>query len=134
MGIKRLTRYGNTTHGNGVCCTHFNSAECAELQGNCSYGCQWEEKAWEKLAHYEDLEEQGRLIELPCAVGDTVYDIADKKIRKQIVDGIEYMADGFFIYANEDEWLGRLGDLVFLTKAEAEAALKESEKECINLL
>ena len=87
-----------------------------------------------KLAHYEDLEEQGRLIELPCAMGDTVYDIADKKIRKQIVDGIEYMADGFFIYANEDEWLGRLGDLVFLTKAEAEAALKESEKECINLL
>lgn len=82
-----------------------------------------------KLAHYEDLEEQGRLIELPCAVGDTVYDIADKKIRKQIVDGIEYMADGFFIYANEDEWLGRLGDLVFLTKAEAEAALKAGEQE-----
>lgn len=27
----------------------------------------------EKLAHYEDLEEQGKLIELPCAVGDTVY-------------------------------------------------------------
>ena len=27
----------------------------------------------EKLAHYEDLEEQGRLIELPCSVGDTVY-------------------------------------------------------------
>ena len=83
----------------------------------------------QKLAYYEDLEESGRLIELPCAVGDTVYDIADKKIRKQIVDGIEYMADGFFIYANEDEWLGRLGDLVFLTKAEAEATLKESEKE-----
>lgn len=87
------------------------------------------QKVLRKLSHYEDLEEQGRLIELPCAVGDTVYDIADKKIRKQIVDGIEYMADGFFIYANEDEWLGRLGDLVFLTKAEAEAALKESEKE-----
>lgn len=30
-------------------------------------------KALEKLAHYEDLEEQGRLIELPCAVGDTVW-------------------------------------------------------------
>ena len=81
-----------------------------------------------KLAHYEDLEEQGRLIELPCAVGDTVYDIASIagiKIRKQIVDGIEYTEDGFFIYANEDEWLGRLGDLVFLTKEEAEAKLKE---------
>ena len=26
-----------------------------------------------KLAEYEDLEEQGKLLELPCAVGDTVY-------------------------------------------------------------
>jgi hypothetical protein len=26
-----------------------------------------------KLAYYEDLEEQGRLIELPCKVGDTVW-------------------------------------------------------------
>ena len=30
-------------------------------------------KALEKLAHYEDLEEQGRLIVLPCKVGDTVH-------------------------------------------------------------
>lgn len=29
--------------------------------------------AMEKLADYEDLEEQGRLIKLPCKVGDTVY-------------------------------------------------------------
>lgn len=27
----------------------------------------------EKLKHYEDLEDKGRLIELPCAVGDTIY-------------------------------------------------------------
>lgn len=27
----------------------------------------------EKLAEYEDLEEQGRLIKLPCKAGDTVY-------------------------------------------------------------
>lgn len=30
-------------------------------------------KLGEKLKHYEDLEEAGRLIEPPCAVGDTVY-------------------------------------------------------------
>lgn len=93
-------------------------------------GNEWRrhDPVWDKLAHYEDLEEQGRLIELPCALGDTVYDIAGiagKGIRKQIVDGIEYMAEGFFIYANEDEWLGRFGDLVYLTKEEAEAKLKE---------
>lgn len=29
--------------------------------------------AYFKLKDYEDLEEQGRLIELPCRVGDTVY-------------------------------------------------------------
>ncbi len=29
--------------------------------------------AMEKLAEYEDLEEQGKLLKLPCAVGDTVY-------------------------------------------------------------
>lgn len=83
----------------------------------------------DKLAHYEDLEEQGRLIELPCAVGDTVYDIAGKEIRKQIVDGVEYTKDGFFIYANEDEWIGMFGDLVFLTKEEAEAKLKEAGEQ-----
>ena len=28
----------------------------------------------EKLGKYEDLEEQGRLVKLPCKVGDTVWD------------------------------------------------------------
>lgn len=81
--------------------------------------------AVEKLAHYEDMEEQGRLIELPCTVGDTVWDIAGAEIREQIVDGIECRTDGFYIYANEDEWLGKINELVFLTKEEAEAKLKE---------
>lgn len=58
--MKRLTKYGKTSHKNGVCCTHFNSAECRELEGNCAYDCKWEEEeVWSKLAYYEDLEEQG---------------------------------------------------------------------------
>lgn len=51
---------------------------------NCKYGFQYCRKEdWEncetiadvidKLADYEDLEEQIRLIKLPCKVGDTVY-------------------------------------------------------------
>lgn len=51
---------------------------------NCKYGFEYCSKEdWEncqtisdvidKLADYEDLEEQGRLIKLPCKVGDTVY-------------------------------------------------------------
>ena len=59
----RLTKYGKTSHENGVCCTHFMGKECQEVGGECSYGCKWEEEAWSKLAHYEDMEEQGKLVE-----------------------------------------------------------------------
>ena len=37
----RLTKYGKTSHENGVCCTHFMSKECKEVGGECSYGCKW---------------------------------------------------------------------------------------------
>ena len=36
----------------------------------------------DKLAEYEDSEELGRLIILPCAAGDTVYEV--QKTRKRI--------------------------------------------------
>ena len=88
----------------------------------------------EKLEEYEGLEEQGKLLKLPCAVGDTVYEI--NKIRKmvstftvkrfsvsehgvfvkwELSDGIYRNLDGF----NDDE----IGKTVFLTYEEAEAAL-----------
>lgn len=61
---------------------------------NCKYGFEYCHKEnWEncetisdvidKLAKYEDLEEQGRLIKLPCKVGDTVYVIVGKNISVQ---------------------------------------------------
>ena len=31
------------------------------------------QKAFDKLAEYEDLEEQGLLLKLPCKIGDAVY-------------------------------------------------------------
>lgn len=34
----------------------------------------------EKLSTYEDLEEHGRLVKLPCNVGDTVYGISMGKV------------------------------------------------------
>lgn len=37
-------------------------------------------EAYYKLKHYEDLEEEGRLIELPCTVGTTYYRL-DLKIN-----------------------------------------------------
>lgn len=52
-----------------------------------------------KLAEYEDLEEQGKLLKLPFAVGDTVYEI--NKIRKTIstftVKGFSVSKHGIFV-------------------------------------
>lgn len=44
---------------------------CDDIEYDCSK-CELE-KALEKLATYEDLEEQGLLVRLPCKVGDIVY-------------------------------------------------------------
>nr|DAG59356.1 MAG TPA: hypothetical protein [Caudoviricetes sp.] len=102
--MERLTkRSPETTHENGVCCTHFNGLECFSVNGNCSMGCPWEEAAWERLADYEDTglgpEEivkmgmayedskryaarlegrikaygEGRIVVLPCKVGDELW-------------------------------------------------------------
>ena len=80
----------------------------------------------EKLGKYEDLEEQGRLVKLPCKIGDKVWHISGRDIKEDVISGIEYSYDGmFYIWSNEDTWLGGFNDIVFLTKSEAEAKLKE---------
>ncbi|RGV21856.1 hypothetical protein DWW21_09965 [Blautia obeum] len=79
-----------------------------------------------KLCDYEDLEEQGLLVRLPCPIGTTVWDICGMDIRENVLSGIECGKDGKqFLWANHDEWLGELNDLVFLTREEAEKKLEE---------
>ena len=81
----------------------------------------------EQLKHYEDLEEQGMLLRLPCKVGDTVYTIKARWKDKQGNTGTEcyiseqcaYSLD--FIISNRKEF----GKTVFLTKEEAEQKLAE---------
>ena len=97
-------------------------------------------KLAEKLKHYENLEEQGRLIELPCKIGDTVYVVEDWGYRKELKEreigvitlkGVNDFSKEFW----EDVYGGILGNFsdigktVFLTKVEAEAALKELRGE-----
>lgn len=84
------------------------------------------DKILTKLADYEDLEEQGLLVRLPCPVGTTVWDICGMDIRENVVCGIECGKNGKqFLWANHDEWLGELNDLVFLTREAAEKKLEE---------
>ena len=61
----RLTRRAET---DGVKAVWYGNKEVF-LEGEAGYA------EADKLAHYEDLEEAGRLIELPCKVGDTVWNV-----------------------------------------------------------
>lgn len=86
----------------------------------------------EELQRYIDLEKQGRLIELPCAVGDTVYYITgihNTLIKSAKVEEL-YFGDVFAVHVSTQNTSFTLveGEF-FITKEEAEAALKESEKE-----
>ena len=85
-------------------------------------------KAADKLATYEDLEEQDLLVRLPCSIGTTVWDICGMDIRENVVSGLEYDKGGkWFLWANENECLGELNVLVFLNREEAENKLEEME-------
>lgn len=97
-----------------------------------------------QLKKYEDLDEQGKLLKLLCAVGDTVYYRYDGiKIAPMRVEEMTITPCGVIIfrleYCGNDEklkyWRISLDNLafknkiLFLTKEEAEAILKElSEK------
>ena len=88
----------------------------------------------DRLAYYEDLEEQGRLVVLPCKVGDTIYRIIKPSGKcKAFVPTLPDMVAPFGIYyrnvmgAYSYVPFDELGKTVFLTREEAEAALKEKE-------
>lgn len=92
--------------------------------------------AMEKLADYEDLDEQGRLIKLPCKVGDTVYAIGFNNNKPIIYESVvlsilitekeiafNVKVDEFGINSKLKQSM--FDKTVFLTKSEAEAKLKE---------
>lgn len=81
---------------------------------------------WSK---WKDADREGRLVVLPCKVGDTVYSISGMKIQEEIVSGIEYRIDYFGLWSNEDEWIGILGNGAYLTREEAEVALEKMKGE-----
>ena len=100
-------------------------------------------KASEKLAEYEDLEEQGLLVRLPCKIGDTVYRVnagAKQPIIPMTVSEIHFLcyknerAVRFDAIGKEDMGescyrLEDIGRIVFLTHEEAVKKLEELKNE-----
>ncbi len=92
--------------------------ECADCT-NCAIN-----KCFNRLGEYENLEEQGKLLKLPCVVGDTIYILNTLPSGKVVLT--ETKADTFIIALSVME--KRFGKTVFLTKSEAEQAVKERRK------
>ena len=90
-----------------------------------------------ELKRYEDLEQDGRLLEVPCKVGDIVWYLQEQYSGKWIAKPAtvsSFQFDRFLrIYCIEERqntqafWEEDFGKSVFLTEEAAEAALKEME-------
>lgn len=99
-----------------------------------------------ELGEYKDAEKQGKLLKLPCAVGDRIYRIdTDEKLESREIeiydiDNIVILVDGTILlkYDAYDGVICELENIVsekpyldfyrcFLTKSAAEQALKEME-------
>lgn len=109
----------------------------------CEPDCEEIDAVYRKLKEYEDLEEQGRLIKLPCKVGDTVWDNDYGRPCAYTITAFsfgeceEYICEpvttkkAVFYYANSSGSItgsfaeSEIGKSVFLNKSEAEAKLKE---------
>ena len=102
---------------------------CIKCAEDCEQLAEWLEKSKE----YQQLEEQGRLIKLPCKVGDTIYGLRKAMVCELNTEtiGISKMPSGEILYLI-DGWeldKGDFGKTVFLTKSEAEQKLKGMESD-----
>ena len=89
----------------------------------------------EALGKYEDADEQGLLLRLPCKVGDTVYVLCKNIVTEKQVYDVQYR--GGITYQKGQRWYVNIGGVayyemdfgktVFLTQEEAEQKLKEKE-------
>lgn len=134
--MERLTerKYGEIvsvkSEETGISCSSFCN-NCSQGTGNCKYV----KEMVEKLEEYEDLEEQGKLLKIPCKVGDEIFIPIDfqGKVHRGVIIGFEYSKirksfvavvrtdDDFLCYEKFEDF----GKNVFLNKTEAENELKK---------
>ena len=87
----------------------------------------------DKWLEYKQLEEQGKLLKLPCKVGDTVWNYSYFGLRDYKVTYMGFDKDGLLYFDCESGitysfrcYLKDFKDKIFLTKSEAEAKVAES--------
>ena len=111
---------------NGEYCNRYCEQQRVETCNECVIY-----QAIQKLAEYEDLEEQGLLLRLPCPIGTTVYNTTwwDDVTEKVDVDGKTFYRTVHKHKVSKSTFslihIYDFGKTVFLTKSEAEQKLKE---------
>lgn len=94
------------------------------------------DKILTKLAVYEDLEEQGLLVRLPCKVGDIMFRInkgAKNPVIELTVTQIDITTRSYNLEVIDREcgelmcFKSDIGRTIFLTREEAEKKLEEME-------
>ena len=130
-----------------ACGNDFCKETCAEHDEEKSCKNCHIQKAFEKLAEYEDLDEQGLLLRLPCKIGDKVLDNDygnpcaytitgfSVGIGEDCIDEPVSSKEVVYYYSNYSGTItgsfavSELGKAVFLTKAEAEQKLNEMDSK-----
>ena len=94
---------------------------CDNVKGCGGYcaQCNFETKTMDTLAQYEDLEEQGLLLKLPCPIGTEVW---------TIMCGMTGKHPTLFKQSFEYSMIEHFGKVVFLTKEEAQNKIEEMSK------
>lgn len=121
--MERLTlpHYGGDGH-------YMRCSEHLGCDGNCGE-CEDLDKIVNRLAYYEDMEEQGRLRIFPCEVGDKAYWVNGGKIKDCKVHRIQVNRRGMFLVLKSKVIhgafnIGTIGHTVFFDRESAENALK----------
>lgn len=134
--MERLTENKRNSDGTGV-----SKQSLIDRPGK-GYPSNYARSIVTKLAEYEDLEEQGRMLRLPCKVGDTLYRVNKgakepvimMRIIQLYIKQIHKDRTVVRIDAINDADMGEscyfpcdIGEKIFLTREEAESKLKEME-------
>ena len=115
--MERLTERYKDPIANTVLIKECGDKLCKNICDDIEYDCSkcGLEKALEKLADYEDLEEQGLLVRLPVPLGSKVYWISTRDKQNPII------FEKFFVLGMLYFW----DSTVFATREEAEKKLEE---------
>lgn len=127
--MERLTR--KELYDGRIC---YEKCQYTNCKDRCS-DCEIPEEALRKLKLYEDQEENGELLNIPCKIGDVLYVKmqSGRYAEAEVRDYIYFISCGFCVVVTSTKGefnkqnipFSEFGRTIFKTQEEAEATLKK---------